>query len=389
MVDIVNDATGEKKRVCIEGVQLFGAVRTESRLGRGEADSDKTMRLILNNSSHTYHFHNPEAWRQVQPRYSPELLATVEEQFRGLSAAELAERFDYTKTGGMIRPDGKRSPEELFAYCAAMAHVLTERGLLVGRGDFGNSLYVITPRMLAEDDKRIRGYAEQRRRDEAVGRAFAARLPGYGALTRHFRVHRPELQEQWSGFGFSAALKAAPPRLVNSFSWVNPVNKKTLKARYDWNQFLPTAAHVERLARRHPWLKAWKNVGPNRTIEAQMYGRTLNTEIEDGFRTNIVSAWSDAGLRGKPHCELRLRWQEDGEGANATLYLPLPGSGENRSLIVSSYRPTHATATGPGSHWLDRLSFRSYVIADVRQVVVVAPTGEWRQITLPARHPKP
>ena len=383
MATIVNDTTGENKRVCIEGVQLFEAVRKENQLGRGREDWNKTTRLILDNSARIYHFTDKDAWEQVQPRYSPQMLAAVEEQFRPLSTVELAERFSYTKTRGFIKIDDKKSAKEVFDYCAAAAYVLTERGLLAGRGDAGNSLYVITPQMLAEDDKREQSYAEQKWRSDAEGRVFAARLPGYGALVRHFRVRRPQLAEYWSGFCFSVSLNAASPRLVNSIDWLNPVNKKTRKARYDWNQFLPIAAHVERLARLHSWLQVWKTAGPNRTIEAQMYGKSLHNEFDDDFQKDIVPAWKDAGLLGKPYCQLVLRWQEDGQGANATVYLPLPGSGEKRSLIVSSYRPRHATVTGPGLHWLDRLSsFHSFAIASVRQVVVVTPDGDWRLFTL-------
>lgn len=56
MVTIVNDATGETKRVCIEGVQLFEAVRKENRLGRGKRDGNTTMRLLLDNAARTYRF---------------------------------------------------------------------------------------------------------------------------------------------------------------------------------------------------------------------------------------------------------------------------------------------------------------------------------------------
>lgn len=239
--------------------------------------------------------------------------------------------------------------------------------------------------MLAEDDKRDQAHAEQRQRSDAEGRAFAARLPGYGALSGQFRVSYPLLAEHWPGFCFSVSLNAASPRLVNSINWLNPVNKKTHKPRYDWNQFLPLAAHVERLARQHPWLQGWKTAGQDRIVEARMYGQNLHNELDDDFTKDIVSAWKDAGFRGKPYCQLILRWQEAGEGANATLYLPQPGSGDNRSLIVSSHRPPHAATTGSGLHWLDRFSFHSFAIARVRQVVVVMPDGDWELLTLPTR----
>ncbi len=93
-----------------------------------------------------------------------------------------------------------------------------------------------------------------------------------------------------------------------------------------------------------------------------------------------MPAWEDAGLRGKPYCQLELIWRDDGQGRVATVYLPLPGSGENRALIVSSSQSAHFPATVPRLHWLDSLTFRSF---KVRQAVVVTPNGDWSLLTLP------
>lgn len=390
MATIVNDTTGETKRVCIEGIQLFEAVRLENKLGRGKQDWKTAKRLILENAARTYRFNNPDAWKQVQPRYSPEMLARVEQELRPLSTAELAARFSSATKGGFIKMDDSLPFKDVIGYCAVAAYVLTERGLLAGRGDFGNSLYVVTPQMLVEEDRREEEYAQKEQRREVEGRAFAARLPGYAAVIKHFKLNQPVLDEYSQGPCFSVTLHPISLRLVNSIDWLNPV-KSQRKARYDWNQFLPIVGHVERLARQHPWLWKWRKVGPDRTIEARMYGRNLNSEFAGDVQKDIVPAWKDAGLSGKPYCQLILRWKEREEGANATLYLPLPGSGETRSLIVRSYWPRHDTVTGLGPHWLDRLpSFRSHAVARVRQVVVVTPGGDWKLLTLPTRwSPKP
>ncbi len=126
--------------------------------------------------------------------------------------------------------------------------------------------------MLAADDRRTQAYAEKDRLSAAQGQAYAAHLPGYDRLIRHFHVRQAKLADFWQGFSFSASLDAAVPQTIDSFRWLDPVNKAH-KARYNWNQFLPIAAHVERLARQHPWLRKWKAAGPHRRIEAQMYGK--------------------------------------------------------------------------------------------------------------------
>lgn len=385
MATVVHNATEETKRVCLEGPHLFRAIQTENQLGWGRSSWNKVLQIILSNPTHTYKFTHPDAWQQVQPRYSPAMLVTVTEQLRSVSTVELAERFSYAKTGGIIPIDETKPPQEIFDYCAAATYVLTDRGLYVGRADCGNSLYVITPQMLAEEDALERRYAESTRRSRAEGQDFAARLPGYRSLTRRFRVESAEVGECWPGFCLSARLSAVTSQRVDSMYWLNPVHKKTRKARYDWHELLQLADHIEQLSQRFPWLHVWKTSGPNRRIEANLYGKTLHNELDDDFQKDIVYAWQDAGLRGIPHCQLELRWPEDEEMAVATLYLPPPNASEERSLLVSCSHPPHATVAGNSRHWLDRLSFHSFHHAALRQAVIVAPRGAWKMLTLPTR----
>ena len=212
----MNDGTGDTKQVCVEGTQLYGAVRTENGLGYGNKDPQREIWLILDNAAHIYHFKNADAWKQVQPRYSLATLAGVEEEFRPLNTVELAELFSYARTEGIaaipaktrlaLKIDDSSPLEKIYNYCASAAYVLTERGLLAGRGDFGNCLYVITPQMLAADDRRTQAYAEKDRLSAAQGQAYAAHLPGYDRLIRHFHVRQAKLADFWQGFSFSASL---------------------------------------------------------------------------------------------------------------------------------------------------------------------------------------
>ena len=394
---LVNDATGETVRGCIDGPQLFFAVRLQNKLGRGDwggsqASRDKTKRLILDNTARTYHFTNPEAWKIAQPRYSPEMVALAQKELSGLSVPEIAARFDYDKTGGLVVLENTpyQTSAELFGYCAALAFVCTERGLLMGRGDFGNGLYVVTPAVLAEEDRREKERAEYQRRSDAEGVALVRRTSGYDALAKRYRIKRPDIgehigrDEAEDRYTLNVTLLPKTSGVVTEFDVENPVSKTEQKARYDWSQLLPIFAHAERLAKQFAWLRVWKNSGPNRRIEAQIYGKTLNTEYERSLHEDIWPAWKNAGLRGVPYMELRLRWTENDEGANATIYLPLPNSGETRALIVASRRPPHAAGTtGAGKHWLDNLSFRSDAVAENRQVIIVSPNGDWKLLSLP------
>lgn len=394
MATVVNDTTGENKRVCIEGTELFQAIRLQNNWGRGWSGSrenwDKAKRFILGNATRTYHFTKPEAWQAVQPHYTPEMLAVVQERSKKYSTVQLAAIFAHDRHSEVVLRQNE-SPAEERGFFEASAYVLTDRGLLVGRGDFGNSLYVITPQMLVENDKREQGYAEQKRRSEAEGRAFAARLAGYAALTKPFRVDRPEVGKLWLGVSvtevdaFTAYLYAKQPRLVNSAYYLNPVDKAR-KARFDWNQFLQAAAHVDRLAHLHPWLEGWKKAGPNRAIEAQIYGKNLHSELHEDVERNLIFPWKDAGLHGKAYCELILRWQERDDDGWAVVYLPLPGSGETRSLITSVHLPKEPA--DPPVFWLDNVLLHSDDRTNPQYfAVVVTPDGEWTRLPLPTRRP--
>ena len=83
MVTVVNDTTGESKRVCIDNQALLGAEFLQNHWGPGRAGSlvdwDKIMRAVVDNPTRTYHFTNAKAWEIVQPGYSPQMLARAQE----------------------------------------------------------------------------------------------------------------------------------------------------------------------------------------------------------------------------------------------------------------------------------------------------------------------
>ncbi len=394
MATVVNDTTGETKRVCIEGTTLFDAVRFENGLGRGpgltinQEDGDLIIGKILANTARTYHFKTVTGWQIVQPVYTPDYLVLVHEETRSQSTEELARRFDGLHSpGGFFT--GDLQPGNRAAYSAAFAYVLTERGLTVRRDDFSGSLHVVTPKMLADaaKEQRVSNAAEQKRK--AANRAFAARLPGYFLLNKSFTVASADMSlitlARDDLYAFSATLQPKKPALITDFFWLNPVNQKTNKAQNDWSQFLPLTKHIERLAQRYSWLRAWKNAGPNRRIEAQLFGTLPHNEWGEDIKKEVVPAWNDAGLGGAPYCELILRWKENAEDCWAVLYLSPPHSHETRALVTRTHVPSYAT--GAGAFWLDRLRISSWATSDPRECVVVSPDGQWKRLKLPLRTP--
>ena len=389
MVTIVNDPTGETRRVCLEGPQLFEAIRQQNNIGYGTPSRAAIRRLIMDNAARTYHFRDPQAWQRVQPRYSPQMLATVQATFRGVSTADLAAQFARNRNGGLITlGDGNRDTAKLFDYCAASAYVLTDRGLLAGRDDFGNSLYVITPQILADADKQRREFDASRRREAAAGLAFASRLPGYAALTQRFVVNSAAKDTGWREAALSVSLTPRKPGLINNVDWSNPIDSKTHQARYNGNEFLRLTEHAERLAQQHPWLAAWKATGPDRTVSLSIYGKQFHTQLDEDDLKDTQATWREAGLRGQPYCKLALRWPGTRRDRTAVVYLPPPNAGETRSLLVRSGSSLGTEKPLPPRHWLDNQIFDSFFFHDKRECIVVSPAGEWKRLALPP-HPRP
>lgn len=230
--------------------------------------------------------------------------------------------------------------------------------------------YVTLPR---DQTAAYREVGERRGEEQTdqLAKRMAEELDSYDALQREFRVEESTLG--WiNGLPYSLylQLRALKPRLVDAAWWFNPAENE--RARYDWNQFLAVHRSVERAADAHPWLAAWKQAGPKRSVEAQIFALRPYTETD--VARFATPAWKHATLKGMPGYQLLLR--RDGR-ACATIYL---GKEDERALILDVQPPIDEGNDG-SRHWLDDLTVSYHPTQHMPDYMIVTPDHSWTRNT--------
>jgi hypothetical protein len=128
LVTVHDVKTGQDREVCIPGTFLLGAIHMERHLRYDARGSAEALNIALSQANRTFSFSRPDALRNVRPRYMPALLAEVRKKYAEASVGELLGAQNYD--GGMRD---------------AIAHVLLERGTLVGIADMGGNLFIYEP----------------------------------------------------------------------------------------------------------------------------------------------------------------------------------------------------------------------------------------------------
>ena len=130
--------TGKDRVVCTLGSDLVRAMHFERHLDFDDA-SHKRAKAIALSRPHRFSFSNRKALYAIEPRYSETKLAEYRNRFAKLSRAQLVAAVDQQELKRLCK---ERSASEWHACQAALAHVLLERGILVGSADITGSLFV-------------------------------------------------------------------------------------------------------------------------------------------------------------------------------------------------------------------------------------------------------
>jgi len=130
--------TGKDRVVCTVSTGLLGAIHYEQHLDFDDASQKKVVAMALS-SPHRFSFTNREAVRTVAPRYSETMLAECRNRFAKMSRAQLVAAVDQNELSRLCKGG---SASKWHACQAALAHVLLERGILVGSADQTGSLFV-------------------------------------------------------------------------------------------------------------------------------------------------------------------------------------------------------------------------------------------------------
>jgi hypothetical protein len=141
----LNDpVTRTRRDVATTSNLLLGAIHFEYHIDFDEAGVAKATRIAASRPRHEFTFRSRKAVRNVQPYYSEAVLARVRQLLAPRSNAQLIQ-------DGMLHTEypryelaeiyGKRDRKNYAAYRDATAHVLLERGILVGMDDISGMLY--------------------------------------------------------------------------------------------------------------------------------------------------------------------------------------------------------------------------------------------------------
>src|SRR5262245_46840672 len=145
LISLRDDSTDSERVVCISAPYLFGAIQDEYGLGSDEAGYRRAFDIATSQPGRVFSF-SERARSSWPPLYSVEAVAAVREELESMSDQELREQ--------LRDPDSLLSAlqnttllefqrtDYALTYREPIAHVLLERGILVGQGDIVSALYL-------------------------------------------------------------------------------------------------------------------------------------------------------------------------------------------------------------------------------------------------------
>jgi hypothetical protein len=132
--------TGTNRPVCTGGNFLVGAIHMEYHLDYDAAGEKRGHDIALRQPGHKFAFTTHKALKNIDPGYTPQMLAEARHRFSGRSTTELRRAVDK----GEVEKFCRRGHDVVIwdRWQAAVAHVFLEHGILVGSADITGALYV-------------------------------------------------------------------------------------------------------------------------------------------------------------------------------------------------------------------------------------------------------
>jgi hypothetical protein len=156
IITLRDPSRGTERTAAIAAPFLFGAIDFEHHLPvpdpehppKNDAEitakrQRKELQIALSQPDRTFTFLNRQARKNVAPRYTPEVFAKVRHQLSLRSRGEIIAAV-HAKGSWLHRLYlSKRNWAEIQGYKDAVAHVLLERGILVGQKDeYAGRIYI-------------------------------------------------------------------------------------------------------------------------------------------------------------------------------------------------------------------------------------------------------
>ena len=133
-----DDKTGQDRVVCTVAPFLLGAIQIQYHLNYDKGGEEVALVIALHNPGHRFRFNNPKALKNIVGD-TPEKLAEARKYLEGMSDAQVRQSI---ANQSLDRWCERRPIKEWHGCQAAIAHVLLERGMLVGHGDYVAKLYL-------------------------------------------------------------------------------------------------------------------------------------------------------------------------------------------------------------------------------------------------------
>lgn len=149
LITVCDASDGARRLVCVPANYLSGAIHMEHRLPYDTAGQRKEYQIATAQRDRVFCFTKRKARKNILVRYSPSQLMEVRRQLRHRSDTELRAAVDredsfLTRIYRRIYTD-RRGFWHSDALMEAVAHVLLERGILVGQTHWGPVLYIDKP----------------------------------------------------------------------------------------------------------------------------------------------------------------------------------------------------------------------------------------------------
>jgi hypothetical protein len=148
LVTLRDPKTHQEREVCTLASFLTGAIIEEYHLDYDNAGERKAYNIAMSTPNRVFEFKNRKARRNVAPSYTPQQLEQVRQLLRSRSPAQLVREAEpdpfkepnqQSYVTQIYRRDINGKLWSSDALMDAVAHVLLERGILVGNGHFGGS----------------------------------------------------------------------------------------------------------------------------------------------------------------------------------------------------------------------------------------------------------
>jgi len=148
LVTVKDPKTHQEREVCTLASFLTGAIIDEHHLAYDNAGERKAFDIAMSTPNRVFEFKNRKARRNVAPSYTPEQLAQARRLLQSRSGAQLRRE---AEPDPLKEPNQQSYVTQIYrrdingkfwssdALMDAVAHVLLERGILVGNGHIGGS----------------------------------------------------------------------------------------------------------------------------------------------------------------------------------------------------------------------------------------------------------